>query len=623
LARSPKHEETKNCQVFVFLILFFALAGMVGCAPPIGVLTTTPDNVYENINANVLNRGTPSTASLQILERYGLRDLFEIAPMEALDTLYHKACKSSSPDLLFTLSELSYFIGKQLYFKAYYLASSVYAYLYLFGDGGLDQANPYDPRFKLASDLYNRGLAEALVEEEGSEILLEDGPLELPSGQLNVKVARPGFPWGKDRFARFLLADDFEIRGLSIRQREPGLGVPLIALPTHGETVKREGDYLPSKLAVAATAFIRIKGGRCDMARGNLSASVELYSPFTTSQVQIGNRKVPLQTDVTTPLAYSLEDSPAWKFGVSGFFSSEQEVDRLGGLYMIRPYRPGKIPVVFIHGTVSSPTTWAQMLNTLLGDWRLRERYQFWLFLYTTGKPIAMSAARLRSSLKEIVSALDPNGINPALKQMVVIGHSQGGLLTRLMVVESGDETWRGVVGKDFEEFELEDELRDLLRESFFFQPLPFVRRVVFIATPHRGSYVAGSRIGRFGSRLISLPKNFLQLAQDLTTAEILPPEFKGKIPTSVDNMTPTHPFIKIYSQIPLSPGVKSHSIIAVKGDGKPEEGNDGVVAYHSAHIEGVESELVVQSGHSAQNHPLAIEEVRRILLEHLRGVAQ
>jgi len=623
LARSPKHEETKNCQVFVLLILFFALAGMVGCAPPIGVLTATPDNVYENINANVLNRGTPSTASLQILERYGLRDLFEIAPIEALETLYHKACKISSPDLLFTLSELSYFIGKQLYFKAYYLASTVYAYLYLFGDGGLDQANPYDPRFKLASDLYNRGLAEALVEEEGSEVLLEDGPLELPSGQLYVKVSRPGFPWGKERFSRFLLADDFEIRGLSIRQRDPGLGVPLIALPSRRAKLKREDDYLPSNLAVAVTAFMRIQGSRCDMASGNLSASVELYSPFTVSQVQIGNRKVPLQADVTVPFAYSLEDSPTWKFGFSGFFSGEQEVDRLGGLYMIQPYRPGKIPVVFVHGTVSSPATWAQMLNTLLGDQQLRERYQFWLFLYATGKPIVLSATRLRSSMKEIVSALDPNGLNPALKQMVVIGHSQGGLLTRLMVVESGDETWRRVVGKEFEEFELEDELRDLLRESFFFQPLPFVRRVVFIATPHRGSYAAGSRIGRLGSKLISLPKNILQFAQDLNTAKILPPEFDGKIPTSVDNMTPTHPFIKTFSAIPLSPDVKSHSIIAVKGAGQPEGGNDGVVAYASAHIEGVDSELVVRSGHSVQNHPLAIEEVRRILLEHLRGVPQ
>jgi len=596
---------------------------MVGCVPPVGILPTTPDQVYSEINTNVLNGGALSQTSTAVLDRYGLRDRFDKVPMEGLETLYHQACKVSSPDLLFALSELSYFTGKKLDYQAYYLASSVYAYLYLFGEDGSQQVSPYDPRFELASDVYNRGLAEAWVAEEGPEVLLENGPLELPSGQLYVKVSRPGFPWDQERFSRFLLADDFEIRGLSIRQRDPGLGVPLIALPSRRAKLKREDDYLPSNLAVAVTAFMRIHGGRCDMANGNLSASVELYSPFTASQVQIGNRKVPLQADVTIPFAYSLEDSPTWKFGFSGFFSGEQEVDRLGGLYMIQPYRAGKIPVVFVHGTVSSPATWAQMLNTLLGDRQLRERYQFWLFLYTTGKPIVLSAAQLRSSMKEIVSALDPNGLNPALKQMVVIGHSQGGLLTRLMVVESGDETWRGVIGKDFEEFELKDELRDLLRESFFFQPLPFIQRVVFIATPHRGSYAAGSRIGRLGSKLISLPKNFLQFAQDLNTAKILPPEFEGKIPTSVDNMTPTHPFIKTFSEIPLSPDVKSHSIIAVKGDGKPEEGNDGVVAYVSAHIEGVDSELVVRSGHSAQNHPLTIEEVRRILLEHLRGVPQ
>ena len=162
---------------------------------------------------------------------------------------------------------------------------------------------------------------------------------------------------------------------------------------------------------------------------------------------------------------------------------------------MIQPYRTGKIPVVFVHGTVSSPATWAEMLNTLLGDRQLRERYRFWLFLYTTGKPIALSAARLRGALKEIVSTLDPSGTNPALNQMVVIGHSQGGLLTRLMVVESGDETWRRVVGKKFEEFELKDELSELLRQSFFLNPCPLfggsclsLRRTVAATLPGVGS---------------------------------------------------------------------------------------------------------------------------------------
>ena len=604
-------------------ILLAPLLLGVGCMSPVGILPTSADQVYSTTNANVLNRGVLSQTSKAALDRYGLRDRFDKVPMETLEILYHQACKVSSKDLIFALSELSFFTGKRLDHPAYYLASSVYAYLYLFGESGEQWVSPYNPQFKLASDLFNRGLAEALVEEEGSEVFLENGSLELPTGQIHIKVSRPGFPWGKERFSRFLLADDFEIRGLSIRQRDPGLGVPLIALPTRRAKLKREDDYLPSTLAVAVTVFMRVQGDQCDMASGNLSASVELYSPFNSSQVQIGTRKVPLHADVTVPFAYSLEDSPAWKFGLSGFFSSEQEVDRLGGLYMIGPYRPGKIPVVFVHGTVSSPATWAQMLNTLQGDRQLRERYQFWLYLYTTGKPIALSAAHLRGSLKEIVSALDPNGTNAALQQMVVIGHSQGGILTRLMVVESGKETWRGVAGKDFEEFEFTNELRDLLRQSFFFQPLPFVRRVVFVATLHRGSYVAGNRIGRLSSKLISLPKNFLQFAQDLNTAKILPPEFEGKIPTSVDNMTPTHPFTKTFSQLPLSPGVKSHSIIAVKGSGKLEEGNDGVVAYESAHLEGVESELVVRSGHSVQNNPQAIEEVRRILLEHLREVAQ
>ena len=237
--------------------------------------------------------------STTVLDRYGLRDRFDEAPMEALKILYPQACKVSSPDLLFALSELSYFTGKKMDHQAYYLASSVYAYFYLFGAGATEQVSPYNPRFKLALDLYNLGLAKALVAEEGSEVWLENGPLELPSSQLYVKVSRPGFPWGKDRFSRFLLADDFEIRGLSIRQRDPGLGIPLIALPSQRAKLKREDDYLPSNLAVAVTAFMRIQGRRCDMASGNLSASVELYSPFTTSQVQIGNRKVPLQADVT------------------------------------------------------------------------------------------------------------------------------------------------------------------------------------------------------------------------------------------------------------------------------------------------------------------------------------
>jgi hypothetical protein len=94
----------------------------------------------------------------------------------------------------------------------------------------------------------------------------------------------------------------------------------------------------------------------------------------------------------------------------------------------------------------------------------------------------------------------------------------------------------------------------------------------------------------------------------------------KDDIPRSTDNMDPDSQFIKTYASIPIAPGVIAHSIIAVVNPEDPKEDwNDGVVAYSSAHLEGVASELIVHSGHSTQEEPQSIEEVRRILLENLK----
>ena len=437
-------------------------------------------------------------------------------------------------------------------------------------------------------------------------------------GQMKVEVSRPGFPWGEEQFAWFLPADAFEVHGLSVRTRDPGLGVPLIAIQTPPKDGKQRSGYLPPHIKIPATAFLRIKGGVCEMGSENLSASLEIYSPFDVAEIQVGNRKVPLETDLTAPLAYSLEDSVLWDFEIGGFLSGGQKLVKTG-LYMVQPYQRGKIPVVFVHGTASSPARWAEMFNTLQGDQDIRERYQFWFFIYTTGNPIAYSAGLLRESLKKVVKSLNPNGDNPALKQMVVIGHSQGGLLTKMVVIESGNQFWSNISDKSIEELGLTGEESEILRKSFFFEPLPFVRRVVFIATPQRGSFVAGNWIGQLGAKLVSMPRNIVKLTADLFATIVVPPWLKGKIPTSVDNMSPGHPFIITLGSIPVAPDVKRHSIIPVEGEGNPEKGNDGVVEYASAHIEDADSELVVRSGHSVQSNPLAIGEVRRILLEHKR----
>jgi hypothetical protein len=205
---------------------------------------------------------------------------------------------------------------------------------------------------------------------------------------------------------------------------------------------------------------------------------------------------------------------------------------------------------------------------------------------------------------------------------MVVIGHSQGGLLTKMAVTDSGDRLWRALTDKSLDEVKLSAHQREQIERAVFFKPLSFVTRVVFISTPHRGSFLATSFVRNLASRFITLPGDLLRFGETMGSiiSELrLNTELRG-VPTSLDGMSPKNPLLIALAEIPPAPGVKAHSIIAVKGDGPIEEGDDGVVKYRSAHLDYAASELVVRSGHTCQDKPATIEEVRRILLEHLKS---
>ena len=343
-----------------------------------------------------------------------------------------------------------------------------------------------------------------------------------------------------------------------------------------------------------------------------------------TAAVQIGSYTVPLESDPSAALAYRLEGAPVWDFEIAGFrrgdfsFPGVGKSGDINGLFMLHPYHPNMIPVVFVHGTASSPARWAEMANELLGDPAIASRYQLWFFIYNSGNPIVLSAMRLRESLQAVRKDVDPDGKEPALNQMVVIGHSQGGLLTKMMVVDSGNRFWNNVTSVPFDQAELDPDTRDLASRAMFFKPQPFVTRVIFIATPHRGSYMASNPIVKFGNKFINLPGGLAKSAVAL--GKLRETSITGTpftMPTALDNMDASNRFIKALSATPIAPGVHAHSIIPVKGSGPVEDGNDGVVEYKSAHIDGVESELIVRSGHSTQATPETIEEVRRILYEH------
>jgi pimeloyl-ACP methyl ester carboxylesterase len=282
---------------------------------------------------------------------------------------------------------------------------------------------------------------------------------------------------------------------------------------------------------------------------------------------------------------------------------------------------PEQIPIVLVHGTASSPARWAELVNEIEGDPRLRTRYQVWLFMYETGNPIGYSGGKLCQTLDRVIAELDPAGMSVALRQMIVIGHSQGGLLTKLTAIDSGDRFWRNLSETPLDALRLDGDTRELLRRSLFFTPQPFVKRVVFVATPHRGSFLAGWRIAHLASWLVTLPVDITRRTLDAMTsdegARIV--QLLQKPPTSIDNMSPRNPFVRTLSSLAVAPGISVNSIIAVNGDGRPENGDDGVVQYRSAYVDGAESTLVVRSTHSVQGNPATIEEIRRILLEHAR----
>jgi pimeloyl-ACP methyl ester carboxylesterase len=598
---------------------------LAGCVAPIGADRVTTRRAYAQIEGNALRSGKPSADTVAILHRYDLDRLAIRHPDEAVRQLHQKALATGERDLLFALAELSYAAGDHIRrgvkpwdprdARDYYLGSAVYAWLFLFGDGKEARPGPFDRRIREACDFYNYSLGLALKERKSTNgvVQLQDVRRRLPVGELEIRLTYTNLPHRLEDFEQILLADEFRVRGLSVRNREPGIGAPLICV--------RPLDLAYSiHFSSPATVLLRGPASLAELGSRNGVYSMEVYPAFNGSTVAIGDTRVPLEVDLTTHRAYTLRQSTIWKLGNLQFLAPAERLP--SQLMLNQDFDPRRIPVVFVHGTFSSPVTWAEMANTLIADPVLRQRYQIWSFIYGSGNPLIYSVAEFRAALADRLQQLDPAGTNAMLRQMVIIGHSQGGLLTKGTAIDVGDRIWHAFSTNRLEDLKVNDAQRAAIRRLLFLKPLPFVSRVVFIATPHRGSYLAGGLARRWAHRLVSLPgalvarlDDLLRLAAGAETEAF----FRGKTPTSLDGMSPKNPGLLVMSKTPVAPSIKAHSIVAVKGGGDYAKGRDGLVTYESAHQDYVESEFIVRSHHSCLDQPATIEEVRRILHRHLK----
>jgi len=594
----------------------FGLALAGACASPVRVELIPDAEFHDSIDVCALHGDVPSARTAWLLRLAESEQAFSDDPVATVQALHARVEAEDSAEALFAISELSYLAAKRRRSRECYLAAAVYAHLYLLHD---PPPSAFDRRFRWACDIYNRSLVRALKDPEDGRISLEPGVRKLPAGSLRLEVDLSGFPF-VTRGLELIPADELRVVGLSFRVRDSGLGAPVIAVAKR-RVDGTAGIGILDETSMSATLFLRLEGGLHDVKNG-ISAVLELHSTYDEKQIEVAGVKVPLEADLSASIAYGTQAANLWRFDTLGFFEG-QGAARQNGLILPCPFESGHIPVVLVHGTASNPAYWAELVNSLYADPVLRGRIQFWLFIYATGNPIAYSAASLRESLQEVVAEYDPDGRDEALRHMVIVGHSQGGLLTKMMGVRmEQDGAGRALVGTPFSELKLDGADADLVRRCFEFEPLPTVDRLVFVATPHRGSFLAKRWYARFLAKFIAVPDEVDGAARRVLTGvqkERLPPGLQDRIPTSLENMDPASPFVRYLSELPIDARIHTHSIVPIGNAESTDGANDGVVTYASAHLDGVESEVLVPTGHACQSHPRTTTELRRILREHLR----
>lgn len=419
------------------------------------------------------------------------------------------------------------------------------------------------------------------------------------------------------------VARDYRVGDMQHRYANDGLGVPLVTHIERAEVAERPVDqrYYPNKDWTPSTALAQVAGSLRGEAWRQAPVRLALVSPFDQQTIALGGRTVGLASDRTAPLAIHQRYANVSAIARAGVLKASFGDLGREGAYLLQAYQPGKIPVLLVHGLNSSPATWTQTFNHMRNDPLIASRYQFWLYMYPTGQPVTNSASKLRHELQTMRSVFDPNHADPAWDQMVLVGHSMGGLVSKTATLTSGDHVYNGVFGIPLPQMVAAPEIKQLIADNLYFQAVPEIKRVVFIATPHRGSRTADGLPGRIATRLINRDNGLPRLMEQLkrqNPPELLRPDFRYPLLNGVGNLRYDNPLLTLINQLPTNPNVTYHSIIPQIGPVEHHLATDGIVPYTSSHVPFAESELITRGNHNTHQKPEVTLELKRILRLHL-----
>jgi triacylglycerol esterase/lipase EstA (alpha/beta hydrolase family) len=504
-----------------------------------------------------------------------------------------------------------------------YMQAGRYAYAYLFYTKRQPSERSFELRQVRVIGFYNFAVQRAMTRFFQEMPHLDPQWTHVQLAGWTVARAEAGTRWDPDAAepSELIPAGVLRFNGLRNIYRRDGFGSEFVSVAPADTPAKdvpwRDPDY------VSMTGAILFDGASLDDVLATRQAKALAEDPYRIDSVKVAGREVPLAGNFTA--AYGV-----W-LARSGFASQSIRslLGREGGIktprvLLMQPYDPDRMTVIMLHGLASSPEAWINVSNEVMGDEELRHNYQVWEIYYPTNAPIAVNLANIRKALDVTFKHFDPDGQARASNNVVLIGHSMGGVIARLLVSSSGDKLWGLMPARADLSKARQARLRERLAPYLQFTPMPQVTRAVFLASPQRGTPYAQNTIARWIGNLIRLPANVLK--EVASVADLLKDSESGtpvRIPNSIDNLSDADPFIVAAANLPIAPQVRYHTIVGVYTPPGPlTDSSDGVVPYKSAHLDGAESELAVPSWHSVQETPAAILELRRILRVHLAAAS-
>lgn len=502
-----------------------------------------------------------------------------------------------------------------------------YSYVYLFHTTDHMQKATFDYRMIHVRTFYNFALSQLVLLGQ-SQAVDKNLPNSFRLGDLSYQLRSDYYPELRlKKIEKLQSSYNVSVSGFNRVNRQDGLGAEFIATietppltanqfildpVAHYRQQQNPNIHEPQFLSISATIQpIEKNLTPTEILDPNTPLAIELYNPYRFKTAQIENQHYGLTANFSVPFAYWLAEN---KLGSSGYLTllDRAEQLRMPHLYMLEPYQPNKKIIVMVHGLASSPETWVNLTNNILGDKTLRSQYQVWQVFYSTNMPIMESRFQIYTLLKQAFSRTYPQ--SPSAKNAVIIGHSMGGIISRLLVSDA-DISAQTIPLLNYEQYTRLQQNPVIADRFKMTANLPFTR-AIFIAAPHRGSDLTDRWYVEIAKKLVKLPTTFfeqvdIQLNGTKGTA--------GIVHSGPDDLSPNSRFMSLTKEIMPKANMQYHSIIGNKtAYSDTAKMTDGIVPYQSSHLAGAVSEKVLKGGHSIHDKTETVLELRRILHQHL-----